>query len=110
MKVFKLPVQRVLEIRAVEYEGKYYARTRELASFLGVKQQYELNSDIKKASSEYILNYEKTKEFRQPDDEPRTTYIELKNFLKYLESSVILHKMLIEKKSELINYLKKLYR
>lgn len=110
MRVFKMPIQRVLEVNVVEYEGKYYARTRELASFLGVKQQYELNADIKRVSSDYILNYDKTKDFRQADDEPRTTYIELINFLEYLENCVIIHKMILGKKFELIQYLKRLYQ
>lgn len=110
MKKFKMPVNRVLEVEVIEHEGKYYARTRELAYLLGVKQQYELNADIKEYSHDYILNYKNTEDFRTCEDEPRTTFIELKNFLRYLESGAIAHKMIGSKRDELVRYLKSLYR
>lgn len=106
-----LPVSRTVEVKSVLFNNRWYARTRDIAWLLGIKQQFEFTSDIKRALGEdVILKYERTEPFRFKGDVPRTTYIEITDVIKFLNSSSIHHKMLIEKKDEFIRELKKLNR
>lgn len=105
-------VKRELSIEIITYEGDNFMRIREIAGVLGVKQQYEFTSDIKKTiGKNKVLNGDDTVEFRTQDDERRTVFINTKDLLLYLLNGTnIPHKIIPSKKEEMINELIKLNR
>ena len=106
MKVFDFEVKRTLKAEVISHEGKHYMRTREVAQILGVKQQYEFNADIKRnLGSRGLLKGEDTLDFRGLDDTDRTTFIEIKKLIMFLQCGEINHKMIQGKKEEMIEAL-----
>ena len=87
------PVKKELRIEKIEYNNEIYVRTKEVAVFLGVKQPFEFNSAIKNWSRTAILKGKDTEDFRNTTDEARTTFINIKDMIKFLEQGLIPHKM-----------------
>lgn len=93
-----------------KHKYRYYMRTRDVASILGVKQQYEFNRNIKQEfmDDKIILKGKSTEPFRTEDDCERTTFINVSDLILFLEAGNINHKFNIDKRNFLITYLKNL--
>ena len=104
MKNFEFEVKRTLTAEVIAHENEYYMRTREVAQVLGVKQQYEFNADIKRSlGSKAILKGEDTLDFRGIDDTDKTTFINIKKLIIFLQCGEINHKMIQGKKEEVLD-------
>lgn len=98
---FNFEVKRELTAEVIAYGGEHYMRTREVAQLIGVKQQYEFNADIKRSIGvKAILKGEDTRDFRGQDDDKRTTFINIKKLIVFLQCGEINHKMIQSKKEE----------
>lgn len=92
-KITMLPIRITKTIQVVEYEGRKYVRTRDVADVLEIKQPYEFNSDIKNVLGESaILKGKDTEGFRTVDDTVRTTYIEVMPMVRFLQRGMLRHK------------------
>lgn len=103
-----LQVQREYEV--VKHINKFYMRTRDIANLLEIKQPMELTANIKRefGRDSVILKGKRTEKFRKGDDTARTTYIEIKDAVLFLECGIIKHKMNNDAKQYLIKCLKTL--
>lgn len=103
-----LSTKRTITVEVFPYEGDVYFRTREIAWVLGVKQPFELTSDIKKVLGvKAIKKGTETEGFRNEiEDDSRTTFISATNLKRFLlGNSGIKHKMSSLHKKELLKEL-----
>lgn len=98
------------DYEVIKYINKFYMRTRDLANILYVKNPMEFTKNIKRefGKDSVILKGKRTEKFRKEDDTARTTFVEVKDALLFLECGKISHKMNVEKKQYLIKCLKTL--
>ena len=102
MKNFNLRTERTLTVEVFTYRKSMYVRTREVAQLLGIKQPFEFTANIKQyLGANTILKGEKTKAFRTPEDEDRTTFINIKDLYYYLSCCPMHHKFIKEKRDEM---------
>lgn len=97
------PIKKELRIEKIEYMGEVYVRTKEVASFLGVKQPFEFNGDIRRWNGAVILKGQATENFRGQDDEARTTFITIRDMVRFLEQGTINHKISWEYKNAVLD-------
>lgn len=87
--VFAFPVERTIRAQMLIKDGKIYFRTNEIAHLLGIHQQSQFTSSIrKKEGTDAILKGKNTESFRTPSDTPKTTFIESKTLAGYLRKAM----------------------
>lgn len=93
-------------------DDNYYLKTHDVARYLSIKQPFEFNSSIKEIyGDENIISGESTTSFRTIFDNKKTTYINAKTLLMYLENIYTYNKHLYvndKNRIKLINKLNKL--
>ena len=111
-KDFLFPVTRTVTARVYPHNGKYYFRTREIISVLGVKQQFQFVDDCRKImGADTIINGEKTKPFRGEENTDRVTFISADDLYAFLSTPFVQNSnkpengMLEKVMRELRNYL-----
>ena len=81
------PITRVIEMKVFHHNGKHYVRTRDAADLLGMKQPFQFTAYCREFLGENaILKGNDTESFRDGEDSPRVTFIEISDLLDYLLS------------------------
>lgn len=83
------PVERTVRAQMFIKDRKIYFRTNEIAHLLGVHQQSQFTSSIrKKEGAGAVLSGKDTEDFRTPSDTPKTTFVEAKTLAGYLRKAM----------------------
>lgn len=85
-----LDIERILKLEKYYFSGELYLKIRDVASFIDIKQPFQLTADIKKRyGNSSILKGNITECFRDHGDTSRTVFVKaasLLDFLKHDES------------------------
>lgn len=94
------------------YEGlnKYYMRTIDVASILGILQPFAFTFQIRSEfkNDKVILKGDDTKSFRSKDDSSRATFIQIEDLYLFLTECKIKHRINQDRKEYLLTYLENL--
>lgn len=106
----RLQTTRTIYVNTFSYEDKVFARVRDLAYLLGLKQPFEFTQTLRKYSDTIVVSGEYTRAFRGTEDSDRVVFVNLRELLSFLIEGERVHKLLVNKRTELIQELSEMFK